>query len=69
MNFIKKAGLFVLLLPAINVFSQDAPSYQKPPQSIIDLADAPTTPAVRISSDGEWMLLLESAGLPSIKEV
>ena len=69
MNFLKKAGLIVLLLPAINVFSQDAPSYQKPPQSIIDLADAPTTPTVRISSDGKWMLLLESPGLPSIKEV
>lgn len=69
MNFLKKAGVIVLLLPALNSFSQDNTKYQKPPQSIIDLADAPTTPTVRISSDGEWMLLLESPGFPSIKEV
>lgn len=69
MILLKKAGLLVLLLPALNAFSQDNVTYQKPPQSIIDLAEAPTTPTVRISSGGDWMLLLESPGLPSIKEV
>lgn len=69
MNLFKKAALLGLLLPAFSAFSQDNISYQKPPQSIIDLAEAPSTPMVRISSDGEWMLLLESPGLPSIKEV
>lgn len=61
--------LLLPALPALNAFSQDNVSYQKPPQSIVDLAEAPTTPIVRISSDGEWMLLLENPGLPSIKEV
>jgi hypothetical protein len=69
MNLIKKTALLFLLLPALNAFSQDNVSYQRPPQSIIDLAEAPVNPVVRISSSGEWMLLLESAGLPSIKEV
>ena len=69
MNLVKKAGTLGLLLCAFNAFSQDYPVYQKPPQSIIDLVEAPTTPSVRISSDGDWMLLLESPGLPSIKEV
>ena len=69
MNLFKKAGTLSLLLYAFNASAQDNPAYQKPPQSIVDLVEAPTTPAVRISSDGDWMLLLESPGLPSIKEV
>ena len=69
MNFLKNISLLCLLLPALNAFAQDNLTYQKPPQSIIDLAEAPSTPTVRISSGGEWMLLLESPGLPSIKEV
>ncbi len=70
MNLLKKILLISLLLPANTVFAQDNLTYQKPPQSIIDLVEAPATPSVRISPGGQWMLLLESPGfLPSIKEV
>lgn len=69
MTLFKKASVLLFLLPALNTFSQDNLKYQKPPKSIIDLVDAPTTPTVRISSGGDWMLLLSNPGLPSIKEV
>jgi len=44
-------------------------TYQTPPEPIRQLADAPQTPQVRISSSGEWMLLLEMPSFPSIEEV
>ena len=49
--------------------AQDIQGYQKPPQPILSLLEAPVNPVVRISSDGEWMLLLEMPGLPSIAEL
>ncbi|WPR77889.1 alpha/beta hydrolase family protein [Algoriphagus sp. NG3] len=42
-------------------------TYQTPPQSIADLANAPTTPSVRFSKTGDWMLLMEGADNPSIE--
>jgi dipeptidyl aminopeptidase/acylaminoacyl peptidase len=69
MNSFKKAGTLFFLLYASTTSAQESLTYQKPPQSILALVEAPTTPTVRISSEGEWMLLLESPGLPSIKEV
>ena len=68
---IKRSFLFltVFLSLALPLSAQDILIYQKPPQSIIDLLEAPVSPAVRISSDGEWMLLLEMPKLPSIAEL
>jgi dipeptidyl aminopeptidase/acylaminoacyl peptidase len=43
--------------------------YQMPPQILVDIIDAPPTPGVYLSPDGEWMLLLIRPGLPSIEEV
>ncbi|WP_299824330.1 prolyl oligopeptidase family serine peptidase [uncultured Pontibacter sp.] len=43
--------------------------YQRPPQAMADIIDAPSTPSVSLSAKGDWMLLLESAGYPSIEEV
>ncbi len=43
--------------------------YQLPPKVMADIIDAPATPSVSINSKGDWMLLLESAGYPSIEEV
>ncbi|MDF2156567.1 prolyl oligopeptidase family serine peptidase [Algoriphagus sp. CAU 1675] len=48
-------------------FSQT--TYQTPPQAIADLVNAPSTPTVRFSENGDWMLLLESADNPSIEEL
>ena len=43
--------------------------YQKPPEVISKLIEAPSTPSVSIDSKGEWMLLMERPGYPSIEEV
>lgn len=42
-------------------------TYQTPPQSIADLANAPSTPSVRFSKNGDWMLLMERSDNPSIE--
>lgn len=44
-------------------------TYQTPPEPILQLVDAPQTPRIQISSTGEWMLILEVPGFPSIEEV
>lgn len=43
--------------------------YQRPPATIASIIEAPSTPSVSISAKGDWMLLLESPGYPSIEEV
>ncbi|GGK82693.1 prolyl oligopeptidase family serine peptidase [Rufibacter glacialis] len=43
--------------------------YQRPAESIAKLIEAPATPSVLFDSKGEWMLLMERAGYPSIEEV
>jgi len=51
------------------LIAQENTAYQKPLQSLISLLEAPLSPGIRISSDGEWMLLLEMSGLPTINEL
>jgi dipeptidyl aminopeptidase/acylaminoacyl peptidase len=71
------ASLLGLLLlvgsPATVALAQgnkDATSgYQRPPETIASIIDAPSTPGVSINSKGDWMLLLERAGYPSIEEL
>lgn len=43
--------------------------YRQPPAPIAQILDAPLTPAVSISPDRKWLLLLERSALPSIAEV
>ena len=57
-------GLLGMAFPA---FSQV--TYQTPPKAISDLVNAPSTPSVSFSKDGEWMMLLERADNPSIEEL
>ncbi|MCH7404264.1 alpha/beta hydrolase family protein [Belliella aquatica] len=52
--------------PAI---SQSALTYQTPPKEIADLVQAPSTPSVSFSRTGEFMLLLERSGNPSIEDL
>ncbi|MBJ6116813.1 S9 family peptidase [Pontibacter sp. BT310] len=75
----KTAGLALLGLlllggsPAPVAFAQGGQdlniSYQRPPQTIADIIDAPATPSVSINSKGDLMLLLERPGYPSIEEL
>jgi dipeptidyl aminopeptidase/acylaminoacyl peptidase len=52
-----------------NAIAQDNGGYQRPPEVIAKLIDAPSTPSVSIDSKAEWMLLMERPGYPSIDEV
>ncbi len=51
------------------LFGQDAVSYQTPPKDIADLLLAKPTPAVRIDSKAEWMLLSERNSYPTVEEL
>lgn len=71
-NFIQLRRVFYLLaltflLLTSPVIAQEG--YQKPPEVISKLIEAPSTPSVSIDSKGEWMLLMERPGYPSIEEV
>ncbi|MCB0687616.1 MAG: S9 family peptidase [Saprospiraceae bacterium] len=49
-------------------YAQNIP-YQSPPQVILDLVDAPNTPAVSLSPDKNFILLIDVPSLPPIEEV
>ena len=49
--------------------SAAAEPYRLPPQDLVDLIDAPPSPEVDISPDGEWMLMIERDALPGIDDV
>jgi dipeptidyl aminopeptidase/acylaminoacyl peptidase len=64
----------LLLLTGLTILcnfalAQDTQGYQKPPQPILSLFEAPSSPTVRISSNGERMLLIEKEDLPTISEL
>ncbi|SNS42474.1 glutamyl peptidase. Serine peptidase. MEROPS family S09D [Belliella buryatensis] len=49
--------------------AQNALTYQTPPKEIADLVKAPSTPSVSFSRTGDFMLLLERSGNPSIEDL
>ena len=58
----------ILLFLGLNIQqidAQDAPSYKQAPAEIAQLLNAPTTPAISISPNKEWILLLERSDLPA----
>ena len=59
----------VLFLLTCQLQAQDNGGYQRPPEVIAKLIDAPSTPSVSIYSKAEWMLLMERPGYPRIEEV
>ena len=50
-------------------FAQEKLSYQKPSEEILELVNAPLAPSVRITDDGEFMLLLYRDAYKSIQEL
>src|SRR5882757_7328237 len=62
-------GLVILLLACSFIYGQDATGYQMPPKDIADLLLAKPTPAVRIDSKAEWMLLSERNSYPTVEEL
>src|SRR5690554_2007614 len=63
-----KFYLFFLLVPTIG-FAQGERGYQRPPQEIVDLVEAPTTPSVTFTSDGSLALLFTRPDYPEITDV
>ncbi|MEZ5042146.1 MAG: prolyl oligopeptidase family serine peptidase [Saprospiraceae bacterium] len=59
--------LFLFFLSPIN--AQQDKGYQTPPAAITDLINAPQTPDVSINSSGEWIMLMENPGYPSIEQL
>jgi dipeptidyl aminopeptidase/acylaminoacyl peptidase len=43
--------------------------YRLPPQVIVDILDTPPLPAVSVSPDRQWLLLLEQRSMPTIAEL
>lgn len=68
-KFIKNTILAAILGISIQIQAQENQAYQRPPKEIADLIEAPGTPGVRFSTNGEWILLTESPGYPTIEEV
>jgi dipeptidyl aminopeptidase/acylaminoacyl peptidase len=60
---------FIGIFFSLVTFSQDDLTYQVPPKAIEDLVNAPQTPSVSINATGDWMILLERPGYPSIEEL
>ena len=50
-------------------FAQEKLTYQKPPSEILELADVQLAPSVRISNNGEFMIMLYSNRYKSIEEL
>ncbi len=53
-------------LGSLFLSAQDETVYQEPPEEIIELVDAPSTPSVNLSPGNDLILLMESPELPSI---
>lgn len=61
--------LLLLFFAGSIAFGQDATGYQVPPKDVADLLLAKPTPAVRIDSKAEWMLLSERNSYPTVEEL
>ncbi|MDZ4772545.1 MAG: prolyl oligopeptidase family serine peptidase [Planctomycetota bacterium] len=44
-------------------------SYREPPHVVVDVLDAPPTPALALSPDGKWILFVEHAAMPTLVDV
>ncbi|MBX2967494.1 MAG: S9 family peptidase [Cyclobacteriaceae bacterium] len=65
----RKNLYLVLFLFSTALFAQDNLTYQRPPQEIAQLLEAPLTPLVTFSPDKQWMLLLDRSDYPTIEQL
>jgi dipeptidyl aminopeptidase/acylaminoacyl peptidase len=61
--------LLTCLMTATESFSQDSSGYQRPPQAITDILDAPPTPLISLSPTREYLLLIDRESYPGIADV
>jgi dipeptidyl aminopeptidase/acylaminoacyl peptidase len=66
---LQKYCLGMLLIAGLTTTLSAQTTYQLPPKSIVDLVDAPGSPAVQFNKDGSLMLLLQAPGYSSIEQV
>lgn len=62
-------SLFILFIANTNLsLAQEVSGYQKPPKDMVDIVETFTTKSLIVSGSGEFLLVLETAGYPSIAE-
>ncbi len=63
----------MVLLAVAQLPAQTSLKYQEPPKAIVDLVDTRPTPSVEVSpkdaAGGQWLLIEEISGLPSISDL
>ncbi len=59
----------VVMLSFFSLQAQDQINYQKPPEAITKILDAPKAPLTLLSPDKTKMIILNRPGLPDIKEL
>jgi len=64
-----KKILYLLILTACSTFAQENAGYQRPPEAIAKLLEAPLTPFVSFSPDKQWILFLDRSDFPTIEEL
>lgn len=64
-----KKILYLLILTACSTYAQENLGYQRPPEAIAKLLEAPLTPFVSFSPDKQWMLLLDRSDFPTIEQL
>jgi dipeptidyl aminopeptidase/acylaminoacyl peptidase len=65
----KKYLFICLFYMSFTSYAQENLVYQRPPDDIAKLIEAPLTPAISISHDNTWMLMLERSDYPTIEEL
>jgi dipeptidyl aminopeptidase/acylaminoacyl peptidase len=65
----KKYGYWLLLLLPMLATAQENTTYQRPPEEIARLVEAPVTPLVTFSPDKQWMVLMERSDYPTIEQL
>ena len=61
--------LILLTALPLSLLAQTNAGYQRPPEEIAKLVEAPLTPAVVLSHDKNWMALLDRSDFPTIEEL
>jgi len=65
----KKNVYLILFLISTGLFAQESLTYQRPPEEIVKLVEAPLTPLVTFSPDKQWMILMERSDYPTIEQL
>ena len=65
----KNLFFLIILFFSVSVYAQDGATYQKPSQEILELAEAPLAPSIRMDSKGENIIFLFRSNFKSIDEL